>query len=65
MIETRVNCGDRRRGDGVPTLFRFIVILAILGGIGYGAMWGLVTFVEPEPREMTSTISPMRFAPQR
>ncbi|TVR06873.1 MAG: histidine kinase [Salinarimonadaceae bacterium] len=49
----------------MPTLFRFIVILAILGGIGYGAMWGLVTFVEPEPREMTSTISPMRFAPQR
>lgn len=49
----------------MPTLFRFIVILGVLGGLGYGAMWALATFVEPQPREMTSTIPPMRLAPQR
>jgi len=48
----------------VPTLFRLIVILAILAGLGYGSMWALATFVEPEPREMTSTIPPTRLMPR-
>jgi len=48
----------------VPTLFRFIVILAVLAGIGYGAMWALATFVEPQPREITTTVPPSRLAPR-
>ena len=40
----------------MPTLFRFLVVLAVLGGLGFAAMFALATFVEPEPREMTVTI---------
>ena len=40
----------------MPTLIRFLVIIAILGGLGYAAMYALATFVKPEPREMSSTI---------
>ncbi len=35
------------------SLVRFLIILAILAGIGYGGMFALVTFVEPNTREMT------------
>ncbi|HYF57091.1 MAG TPA: histidine kinase [Salinarimonas sp.] len=49
----------------MPTLFRFLVVLLVLGGIGFGVMVALATFVKPEPREMSETISPMRLTPQR
>ncbi len=48
----------------MPTLFRFIVILAVLAGLGYAAMWSLATFVEPQPREMTTTVPPARLNPR-
>ena len=32
----------------MPTLFRFVVTLAILAGIAYGTMFALVMFVEPK-----------------
>jgi hypothetical protein len=48
----------------VPTLFRLIVILGILAGLGYAGMWALATFVEPEPREMTTNIPPTRLMPR-
>jgi hypothetical protein len=44
----------------VPSLIRFFVIVGILVAIAYGAMYALVTLVEPKPREMTQTISPNR-----
>ena len=44
----------------VPSLFRFLTILAVLGALAYGIMFALVTFVSPEPREMTQTISPTK-----
>jgi hypothetical protein len=40
----------------MPTLFRFLAVLAVIGGIGFAAMFALATFVEPEQREMTVTI---------
>jgi hypothetical protein len=40
----------------MPTLFRFLAVLAVIGGLGFAAMFALATFVEPEPREMTVTI---------
>jgi hypothetical protein len=36
----------------MPSLIRFIVFCAILAGIGYGAMFALVTYVEPKPKEV-------------
>jgi len=44
----------------VPTLFRLFFILAVLVGLGYAAMFALVSFVEPQPREMSHTISPSK-----
>jgi len=37
----------------MPTLFRFIITLAILAGIAYGAMFALATFVEPRKGEIS------------
>jgi hypothetical protein len=44
----------------VPTLFRFLFVLAVLAGIAFAAMLALATFVEPQPREMTVTIPSSR-----
>lgn len=40
----------------MPTLFRFLVVVAVLAGIGFAAMYFLASFVEPEPRDMSVTI---------
>lgn len=40
----------------MPSLFRLLTILAIIGGIVYGAIVALATLVEPTPREMSVTI---------
>jgi hypothetical protein len=44
----------------LPSLIRFLVVIAILAGIGFGAMWALANLVEPNPREMTVTIPSTR-----
>lgn len=45
----------------MPSLFRLIVVLGVMGGIAYGAVFSLATFVQPKPREMTITITPDKF----
>jgi hypothetical protein len=45
----------------MPSLFRLIVALGLIGGVVYGAMFALANFVEPKPREITVTIPPDRF----
>jgi hypothetical protein len=40
----------------VPTLFRFLLVVAVLAGLGFAAVFSLATFVKPETREMTVTI---------
>ena len=44
----------------MPSLFRFLAVIAILAGLVYGAMVALVTFVQVQPREMTQTIPPSK-----
>jgi len=44
----------------VPSLFRFLFIVGVIAGCVYGGMLALVTFVEPQPREMTQTVPPAR-----
>ncbi|MFN3687747.1 histidine kinase [Salinarimonas sp.] len=48
----------------MPTLFRLLVIALVLGGLVYGAMWALAVFVEPTPREITTTVPPTRLMPR-
>jgi len=44
----------------VPSLFRFLVVIGLLAGLVYAGMIALVTFVEPQPREMSQSIPPAR-----
>ena len=46
----------------MPSLLRFLLWMGILAAIGYGGMLALVTFVEPEPREMSTVVPASRFA---
>jgi len=40
----------------VPTLFRLLFVLAVIAGLAYGAMLAMVTFLHPQPHEITQTI---------
>jgi hypothetical protein len=45
----------------MPSLFRFLTVVAVIGGIVYGVIYTLANFVTPKPREMTVTIPADRF----
>ncbi|HLG83007.1 MAG TPA: histidine kinase [Bradyrhizobium sp.] len=45
----------------MPSLFRFLTVVAIIVGVVYGAIYALANFVNPKPREMTVTIPPDKF----
>lgn len=45
----------------MPSLFRFLTVVAILAGIVYGAIFALANFVSPKSREMTVTIPQDKF----
>jgi hypothetical protein len=47
----------------VPTLFRFLAVVALLAGLAYAAMFAMATFVEPTPREITVTIPGSKLQP--
>jgi len=40
----------------MPSLFRFLMVVAVIGGIVYGVIFALANLVSPKPREMTITI---------
>ena len=46
----------------MPSLFRFLTLIGVLGGLTYGAMFMLATWFDPKPREITVSIPPDRFA---
>ena len=48
----------------MPSLFRFLTVLAILAGLFYGGIFALATWFEPKPREITVTIPPDKFTKQ-
>ena len=45
----------------MPSLFRFLIAVAVIGGIAYGVVYALANFVTPTPREMTVTVTPDKF----
>ncbi|MBZ9796423.1 histidine kinase [Mesorhizobium sp. ES1-4] len=49
----------------MPTLFRFVVTLAILAGIAYGTMFALVMFVDPKKTEMSVRIPQEKLNPRK
>ena len=49
----------------MPSLFRFLVVVGILGGAGYAGITALGKYVEPQPREITVNIPPDKFVKNR
>ena len=45
----------------MSSLFRFLTVVAVLGGLIYGGIFALANFVNPKPREMTISVPPDRF----
>ena len=45
----------------MPSLLRFLTVVAVIAGIVYGAIYALANFVSPKSREMTVTIPPDKF----
>jgi xanthosine utilization system XapX-like protein len=45
----------------MPSLFRFLTVVAVIAGIVYGIIFALANFVEPKPREMTVTVPSDKF----
>jgi hypothetical protein len=45
----------------MPSLFRFLTVVAVIGGIVYGVVFALANLVNPKPREMTVTIQADKF----
>jgi hypothetical protein len=44
----------------MPSLIRLLMVVGLLGGAAYGAMFALANFVQPKQREMTITIPQQR-----
>ncbi|HXW42308.1 MAG TPA: histidine kinase [Xanthobacteraceae bacterium] len=49
----------------MPSLLRFLAVIAVLCGLVYGALYSLAHFVQPKPREITVSIPPDRFFKNR
>ena len=45
----------------MPSLFRFLTVVAVIGAVIYGTIFVLANFVNPKPREMTINIPPDKF----
>ena len=42
--------------SALPSLFRFLVVAAVLAGLVWGGLYALANFVTAPPREITETI---------
>jgi hypothetical protein len=48
----------------MPSLMRFLMVVAVLAGVVYAGIFALATMVEPQPRDMTVTVPQDRFVKQ-
>ena len=44
----------------MPSLLRLLMVVGLMGGFAYGAMFALANFVQPKQREMTISIPAQR-----
>jgi hypothetical protein len=45
----------------MPSLIRFLTVVAVIGGLIYAGLFALATFVDPEPREIIVTVPADKF----
>jgi hypothetical protein len=55
----------RRRNSTMPSLFRFLVFVGLIGGLGYVTVFALANFVRYHPREIVVTIPTDKFLKNR
>jgi hypothetical protein len=48
----------------MPSLFRLLVFLGLVGGLAYGTVFSLANFVKLHPREIVVTVPPSKFFKQ-
>jgi hypothetical protein len=48
----------------MPSLFRFLIFVGLIGGLGYAAVFSLANFVTYHPREIIVTVPPDKFFKQ-
>ncbi len=48
----------------MPTIFRFFLIVAVLGAAGYGGLFLLATKFEPEPQDVSKPIGNVKIRKQ-
>ena len=46
----------------MPSLIRFLVVLAMLAALTYGGMYALARWYDPKPREITVSVPPDKFS---
>jgi hypothetical protein len=49
----------------MPSLFRLLSVIAVIGGLIYGGLYALAHFVHPKPREISVVIPPDKFFKNR
>jgi hypothetical protein len=45
----------------MPSLFRFLAVVAVIAAVVYGTIFTLANFVNPKPRQMTVTVPADKF----
>ena len=40
----------------MPSLIRFVIFTGFIAGMGYGGLYVLATYFEPEPKEITKSL---------
>jgi hypothetical protein len=50
--------------DTMPSLLRFLLLLCVLAGASYGALYALANWYDPKPREITVSVPPDKFSKQ-
>lgn len=48
----------------MPSLFRFLFVLGLLSAVTVGGLYVLSEYFEPEPREVTQTLPPLKIRRQ-
>jgi hypothetical protein len=56
---------DARELLTMPSLFRLLAVIAVLGAAIYGGLYVLSHFVQPKPREISVSIPPDKFFKNR
>lgn len=52
---------SRRGANAMPTLFKMLVVIGLIGGAVYGAIFAAANFIPLKQRDITVTITPDKF----